>query len=235
MLAHLDVARSLLQPGRALSTVPPRRSLVAGLVAATLASVLAAAVVIPRVDYARAADREISMRPAAAEMTPHAREEAIATAVKVARVGAWSKALFVPVLRALGIAFAAFLAFRIAGGKPTFSAAVAVAALAVLPLALRDLLAIPAALVRGSVPPSDAAQLLPSSLAALLPSGAPPPLARAADGFDLFGLWCAALLALGMAAASRVSLGRAAAVVTLIFIALVAVGDVALPALVQRP
>jgi hypothetical protein len=235
MLAHFDVARSLLQPGRALSAVPSRRTLLAGLVAATVASVLAAAVVIPRVDYARAADLEISTRPAAAEMTPHAREEAIATAVKVARVGAWSKALFVPVLRALGIAFAAFLAFRVAGGQPTFAGSVAVSALAVLPLALRDLLAIPAALVRGSIPPSDAAHLLPSSLAALLPSGAPPPLARAAGGVDLFGLWCAALLALGMAAASRVSLGRAAAVVTLIFIALIAVGDVALPAFVQRP
>lgn len=234
MLAASAVARSLIQPGRALSTVPSRRTLVAALAAATLASLLAAAVVIPRVDHARAADLRISAKPGAAEMTPHAREEAIATSVKVARLGAWSKAMFVPALRALGIAFAAFVAFRVAGGRPTFADSIAASSLAVLPLALRDLLAIPAALVRGTIPPADAAHLLPSSLAALLPPGAPAPLVGAAGGFDLFGLWCAALLALGMATASRVSLGRAAVVVAVLFIALVAVADVALPALAPR-
>jgi hypothetical protein len=235
MLASSTVARSLLQPGRALAAVPSRRALIAGLAAATLASLLAAAVVIPRVDYAGDADLKLSMRPDAAEMTPYAREEAIATSVKVARVGAWAKASFVPVLRALGIALAAFLALRVAGGKPLFADSIAVSALAVLPLALRDLLAIPAALVRGTVRPEDAARLLPSSLAVLLPGGAPPPLARAAAGFDLFAIWCAALLAIGMAAAARVSVVRSAAVVAVLFLALVAVGDVALPALAPRP
>ncbi|HET7755480.1 MAG TPA: YIP1 family protein [Anaeromyxobacteraceae bacterium] len=234
MLAHLDVARSLIRPGRTLAAVPSRRSLVAGLAAVTLMSLLAAAVVIPRVDYARAADLKVSMGPGAAEMTPHALEEAVATDVKLARVGAWSKALLVPALRALGIALAAFLAFRVAGGRPTFADSTAVAAIAVLPLALRDLLAIPAALVRGSIPPSDAAHLLPSSLAVLVPPGAPAPLAGAAAGLDLFGAWCAVLLAIGMTAAARVSARRAAVVVAILFVALIAVADVALPALAPR-
>jgi hypothetical protein len=211
--------------------VPSRRGLLAGLAAATVASLLAASVVIPRVDYARAADLQISMRPNAAEMTPYAREEAIATQVKVARVGAWAKAAFVPVLRALGIALAAFLAFRVAAGTPTFVDAIAVSAVAVLPLALRDLLAVPAALARGAIPPSDASHLLPSSVAALLPTGAPAPLAGAAAGLDVFAIWCATLLAVGMATASRVSLRRAGVVVAVLFAAAVAVLDVALPAL----
>jgi hypothetical protein len=236
MLAEPDVARTLLLPGRALSRVPSRRGLLAALAAATLASLLAAAVVIPRVDHARAADLKISMRPAAAEMTPHAREEAIATSVKVARIGAWSKALFVPALRALGIALAAFVAFRVAAGRPTFADSVAVSAVAVLPLALRDVLAIPAALVRGTIPPADAAHLLPSSLAALVPPGAPPALVGAASGIDLFSFWCSALLAVGMAAASRVSLHRATAVVAVLLLSSIALLDVALPAaLLPRP
>ena len=234
MLAH-TVARSLVQPGRALSSIPSRRTLAAGLAVATLASLLAAAVVIPRVDYARAADLALWGRANAAEMTPHAREEAIATQVKVSRVGAWSKAIFVPALRALGIALAAFLAFQVAGGKPAFVDSLAVTALAVLPLALRDLLAIPAALARGTLPPADAAHLLPSSLAALLPQGVPPPLARAAGGLDLFALWSAGLLAVGMAAAARVSFRRAAVVVAILFVSLVALLDVALPALAPSP
>jgi hypothetical protein len=174
------------------------------------------------------------MRPNAAEMTPYAREEAIATQVKVGRVGAWAKAIFVPVLRALGIGLAAFLALRVAAGTPTLKDSLAVAAVAVLPLALRDLLAVPAALVRGVVPPADAAHLLPSSVAALLPPGVPAPLARAAGGLDLFALWCAALLAVGMASAARVSLRRAATVVAVLFVAGIAVLDVALPALVAK-
>lgn len=231
MLAHSDVARTLLQPGRSLARVPSRRGLLAGLAAVTVASLLAGSVVIPRVDYARAADLEISRRPDAAEMTPHAREEAIATRVKVARVGAWAKAAFVPVLRALGIALAAFLAFHVAAGKPTFADSIGVSAVAVLPLSLRDLLAIPAALARGAIPPGDASHLLPSSVAALLPPGAPAPLAGAAAGLDVFGIWCAVLLAIGMATASRVSMRRAGVVVAVLFVAAVAVLDVAVPAL----
>jgi hypothetical protein len=236
MPALSAVAYTFTSPERVLSAVPSRRALLAALAAATLASLSGAAVVVPRVDHARAAELKVAMRPNAAEMTPHAVEEAIATDVKVARLAAWSKALFVPTLRALGIAFAAFLAFRIAGGRPTLAGSLAVSALAVLPLALRDLLAIPAAVARAPIPPAQAGALLPSSLAAALPAGVPPPLAAAAGGLDLFAVWCAALLALGMAAAARVSLRRAGVVVALLFVAGVAVLSVALPALLAaRP
>ena len=70
---------------------------------------------------------------------------------------------------------------------------------------------------------------MPSSLAALLPDGASPPVLALAGAFDLFALWSLALVALGMASVADVSRRRALAVVVVLWASWVLLQRVALP------
>jgi hypothetical protein len=225
------VLRTLTAPALGLAAAVERRRSLAAVVAATLAALAFASVAVPRVDYDAAAAAELARTPKQAEMTPHEREEAIATARKVAQIGDWAAAIAGPSLRALGLALALFIAFRVAGTRPPFRESFAVAAHGILPIALAQLLSIPAALARAPIPADQAATLLPSSPAALLPASAPPPLAGALGALDVFSLWAIALVATGMARASGASRRRATIVVALLYVAWVAVANVALPAL----
>jgi hypothetical protein len=111
-----------------------------------------------------------------------------------------------------------------------FGVTFAVAAHGLVPVWLAPLLAIPAALARAPIPTDQVGSLLPSSLAALLPTGAAPALAAALGALDVFALWAVALVATGMARASGASRRRAAVVTIVLYVAWVVVVRIALPA-----
>ena len=226
------IGRTLAAPVVGLAAAVTRRRSLTALALSTLAALAFAAVAVPRLDHDRAAAAKIDRGPRAAELTPHAREEALATARKVGALAAWGGAAAGPTLAALGAAVALFLAFRVAGTRPPFRETFAASAHGLLPIWLASLLAIPAVLSRAPVPAEDVGTLLPSSAAALLPRGAPAPIAGALGGLDLFALWAVALVAIGMARASGASPRRAAVVTLVLYAAWIAVARVALPALV---
>ncbi|HET8540241.1 MAG TPA: YIP1 family protein [Anaeromyxobacter sp.] len=224
------IARTLAAPALGLGSAVERRRSLAAIAVATLAALAFAAVAVPRVDYDRAAAADLARSPKAAQMTPHDREEAIATARKLGQIAGWAGAIAGPALQALGAATALFLAFRVAGTRPAFRETFAVASHGLLPVWLARLLAIPAALARAPIPAEQAGALLPSSPAALLPPGAPPAVAGALGGLDLFAIWAIVLVATGMAKASGASRRRAAVVTVVLYVAWVAVARIALPA-----
>jgi hypothetical protein len=224
------IARTLTAPALGLAAAVERRRGLAAVLLGTLAALAFAAVAVPRIDYEGAAAAELARSPKAAEMTPHDREEALATARKVGQIGGWAGALAGPALQALGLALVLFLAFRVAGTRPAFRETFAVAAHGLLPVWLAKALAIPAALARAPIPADQVGSLLPSSPAALLPAGAPPALAGALGALDLFALWAVVLVATGMARASGASRRRAAIVTVVLYLAWVAIANVALPA-----
>jgi hypothetical protein len=225
------IARTLATPSVGLASAVERRRSLTALALGTLAALAFAAAAVPRIDHEHAAARALDRGPKAAEMTPHDREEALATARKLGQISGWAGAATGPVVMALGAAVALFLAFRVAGTHPPFRDTFAVAAHGLLPIWLAKLLAIPAALARAPIPAEEADRLLPSSAAALLPPGAPAALSGALGAIDLFALWAAALVAAGMARASGASRRRAFAVVAVLYLAWVAVARVALPSL----
>ena len=222
---------TLVHPARAMPQVAESGRLLPALVAATAAAVLLAAVAVPRLDFARAAADAFDRRPDVAQMTPHQREEAIATARKVGAVAGYAGALFGPSLMALGAAVALWLGFKIAGGQPAFRATFAVASFAQLPGAVQQLLTLPAVLRADALDPTLLPRILPSSAGAVLPAGATGPGASLLFALDLFGLWTVALMALGMARAAQVSPRRAVATAALLWLAWVALFKVALPGL----
>lgn len=222
---------TLVHPGRAMPEVAGSGRFLPALVAATAAAVLFAVLAVPRLDFARAAGEALDRREDGAQLTLHQREEAIATARKIGTVASYAGALFGPALASLGAAVALWLGLRLAGGAPGFRPSLAVASFAQLPGAVHQLLSLPAVLRSEAIDPALLQRLLPSSAGALLRAGATGPGASALFALDLFSLWSVALAALGMAAAARVSRGRAAVTVGLLWLAWAALFRVALPAL----
>jgi hypothetical protein len=217
------VWRALTAPSRGFGEAVERRRAVTALAVATAASLLLAAVALPRIDWdAAAAAKLAAAGPQAQDTTQHDREEAVVTARKLGHIAGWAGAAVSPSLLALGAAAFLFVGFRVAGTRPGFKETLAVAAHGMLPSWLGALLAIPALVVRAPVAPDALARLLPSSAAAFLPSGAPPPLTAGLSSIELFTIWGVALVAIGMARASGASRARAFAVTIVLFVAYVA-------------
>ncbi len=228
------IVATLGAPARGVTAVLARRRSLAAVVAGTAAALLFAVAVVPRVDYESAAAARLDAPPKpgekAPELTPHERDEALATAHKLGQISLWVGAALGPALAAAGAAAFLWLAFRVAGTRPGFRETFAVTAHGLLPIWLAKALSIPAALARSAIPPEDVGRLLPSSAAELLPRGAPAALAAALSGLDLFALWAVALVALAMARASGATRTRSAIATALLYAAYVAVVKVALPA-----
>jgi hypothetical protein len=210
---------TLASPSRGLSEVVARRRSLTALIAATAAALLFAWLAAPRLDFEAGASNALDAGPKAAEMTPYERDQALAQAQKVGEVSVRLGGAFAPAAFTLGVALALWLAFRVAGTRPDLRGTLAVATHALWPLWLARLLTLPAVLWHAPVRAEELGRLLPSSAAALLPSGVAPPLMAVAGAVDLFALWTVLLLVGGMARLSGASRTRAAAVVTVLWLA----------------
>jgi hypothetical protein len=224
---------TLWSPARALGQARDGRRFAWALALSTAASLAVAGASAARLDYDRGAAAKVDSGESAAKMTPHEREEAIASAVKVSRLGTVLSGGLGPAASVLAAAFFLWLALIVAGGKPGFAATFAITAHAFLPLALRDLLTLPALLRHEGLTPQDLPGLLPSNLGAWLVDPAAPlgPRASLLGALDLFSLWALALLAVGLAPAARVSSLRSSTAVAVMWAAWLAVFAVALPSM----
>jgi hypothetical protein len=217
-------AAVLTSPRRGLDLVVARRRSLVAVLIATAASVLVAVVAVPRLDFARAAERKLDLAPAAAqaEMSPFQREEAIEQARKVGSIAVYAGSAFAPGFSVLAAAFFIWLAFKVAGTTPPLKGTVAVTAHALLPVLLAPLLMLPALVWTAPIDAETLGRLLPTSLAAFLPDQASPVLLAALSSIDLFAAWSLVLLTLGMARLSGATIRRAATVVGLLWLAQVA-------------
>jgi len=215
---------TLAEPGRGLAQAVTRRRALTALLVSMLLALVATAVVLPHLDMEAAAAATGKLKP---EMTPHERAEALETATKLHHVAAWAGAAAGPAVSALLLACVLAAAFWVAGARAGFKETFTVSAHALIPLYVKALLAAPAAIVHAPVAPAQLDRLLPSSLAALLPGGLPPPVLAAASSLDLFSLWALYLTGSGMAKASGASRRRAFAVTLLLFVAYVALFKIA--------
>lgn len=230
------VLRTLTRPGLGLAAVAERPRAAAALLLSTFLALAAAAAVVPRTDYgAGGAGEAPAEGQAPRDPTEYERDQAALAARKLGALGDWAGAALLPSLLAVGVAAALALGFRVAGARTSFRPALAVAAHGTVPLWIARVLAVPAALAHAPVPRADVPGLLPSSAAALLPAGSPPALLGALGALDLFGLWAAWLLAVGMARATGASRARALAVTLVLYLAWTAVARVALPSLLAGP
>jgi hypothetical protein len=217
-------ADAFASPARALAAAAERRSVLPAILAATVASVLLALAIVPRLDFERAALDKIESQPDAADVTPHQKEEQLASARKLGALSVYAGAALGPAAVAFAAALLLWMGFRVAGASPGFRPTLAVSSWALLPKALESLLLLPAALRAPSMAPETVARLAPWSAAYLLGGEAGPPVASLAASLNLFSLWSAALLAVGMTRVAGTSGARATAVVIALWAGLVASG-----------
>lgn len=169
-----------------------------------------------------------------AQITDHDLAEKIVQAQHLAVVAGVAKGLFlmplVVLLLAVAVKFASWLI-----GRPTkFSKLFTVVALAMIPIAIGNLVYGVCALAQHSISVDRAQMLIPSSLAAVFhPHGQK--WIRLLSGLDFFNLWSAALLGLGYAEASGMRKGRALIFALILYVCFVGVFLVGLPAMTGGP
>lgn len=104
-----------------------------------------------------------------------------------------------------------FLVLNLLGGRLRFAASYSVVLHSYVPYLLQGLLTLPVVLSRQSLNLEEIQSgLLKSSLAAFAPEDAGPRLLVLLSSFDLFTIWCLALMILGFSVAARVSKATAA-------------------------
>ncbi len=148
--------------------------------------------------------------------------EEVQQAQRIALVAGAAKGVFVMPLVLLLVAVALKIAAWLAGKKLVFAEAFTVAAIAFLPIAVFHVLYGVVALKQPVVTASMAQDLLPSSLAGLVPPEAVK-LGRALRQVDFFNVWSAVLLGLGFAKGTKLHPSRGLALGLVLYLMLSAV------------
>jgi hypothetical protein len=211
-------------PARGLAAAAERRSIVPPILLATLASLLVSAVLLPRMDWEAVARKSMDKNPAAAQLSQHEQEEGVATIRKIGTVTSYAGAVVSPALVAVVGAFFLWVGLRTAGARPPFVPSLAVTAWSFLPGAAGRLLLIPAYLGHPSIDPQAVGAIPAWSAAHWLPDGVGAAGLALASSLNLFTLWSAVLLAIGLAPVAQVSRARAGAVVGILWALTTAAG-----------
>jgi hypothetical protein len=222
---------SLVVPDRVLPGAVTQGRSTAPIVAVTLAALVAAFVIGGRLDMTATVIRENPDAPTQQARGPRAGKQAAAKPTKAEKPGeeprepktdrevddeivkqrsieqvkrglaAGVGTPFMIFLLGIGL----YILGRYVGGKPTFARSLAVAGFAMLPFAVRSIIASVSALGHDSLTPEQAVSLVDTLV---LRAPVPPPL-QALLSIDLFAVWSLVLLGFGLAAAAELSRRRA--------------------------
>lgn len=155
--------------------------------------------------------------------------DAIQTASRKALVGGIAKGIFVMPLMVLALAAVLWFAAWLFGTPAAFGKMMAVAAIAMLPIALYHLIFAVCASAQYAMTEARVETLVPSSLAVL--DGLSPKVQRVLKGVDFFNLWSVGLLGLGFSAATGMRRGRALLLAAVLYAMYVGVFMIGLPAM----
>ena len=157
----------------------------------------------------------------------------IQTASRKALVGGIAKGIFAMPLLVLVLAAVLWFTAWLFGTPTAFGRMMAVAAIAMLPIALYHLIFAACAAAQYSMTLDRVATLVPSSLAAL--GGWSPKLEKAMRAVDFFNLWSVALLGLGFSSATGMRKSRALLLAFVLYAMYVGVFLIGLPAMGGGP
>lgn len=167
-------------------------------------------------------------------MSEEQREQALDQAVEFTPIMGAGCSVVMPPIAYLVSALLLWVALKIAGGTISFPTSFAVTVHGMMPWAIAALLAVPIVLAAEAIGYRDlqGGNLLASSAAAFAPEGAGQVVRALLGSLDVFSFWTIALLAVGFAIAAKVSRGKAAVAVVVLWlvwvvvkVALAAVGE----------
>jgi hypothetical protein len=153
----------------------------------------------------------------------------IQTSSRKALVGGIAKGVFVMPLMVLVLAAVLWFTAWLFGTPAAFGRMMAVASIAMLPIALYHLIFAVCASAQFSMTEARVETLVPSSLAVL--DGLSPKVQKVLKGVDFFNLWSVGLLGLGFSSATGMRRGRALLLAAVLYAMYVGVFMVGLPAM----
>jgi hypothetical protein len=186
-----------------------------------------------RWDAAPATLQEMQMTGELSRNTESEIAEKIQTASRKALVGGIAKGVFVMPLTVLALAAVLWFVAWLFGTPAPFGRMMAVAAIAMLPIALYHLIFAGCAAAQHTMTLERVSTLVPSSLAML--EGLTPKLKRVLGGVDFFNLWSAVLMGLGLSSATGMRRGRAVLLALVLYAMYVGVFMIGLPAMTGGP
>jgi hypothetical protein len=157
----------------------------------------------------------------------------IQTASRKTLVGGIAKGVFVMPLMVLALAAVLWFTAWLFGTPAAFGKMMAVASIAMLPIALYHLIFAVCASAQFSMTEARVETLVPSSLAVL--DGLSPKVQKVLKGVDFFNLWSVGLLGLGFSAATGMRRGRALLLAAVLYTMYVGVFMVGVPGMADGP
>jgi Yip1-like protein len=201
----------IFSPGKTFESIARRPTWLAPLLLWTAMSVVVTSVLLPKIDYNRMIRASFEKR---GQTIPEERLQSIVqTQKRIAPVLYTGIAAVAPAAIALLVALVYWAAFKAFGWDMKFAQAFGVTTHAFVPSILGSILILPVLARRESVDPQTMGDLLRSNLGFLVDQESSKMLHSLLQSLDLFSFWCLALLAIGFAAAAKVSRASAAGIV----------------------
>lgn len=230
MTSLVQPARVLVDPIDGMGTAIEARRWVWPLVLLAACVALSGAAFALRWDATPAVLQKLQMAGDLSRLSEAELSDEITTATRKALVGGIAKGVFVMPFLTLLLACVLWVCTWLFGTRAAFGRLMAVAAIALLPVALYHLIFAGCALAQYSLSETRALTLVPSSLAALLP-GLSPKAQRAASAVDFFNLWSVGLMGLGFSVATGMRRGRALLLSVVLYAMYSGVFTIGLPAI----
>jgi hypothetical protein len=197
-------------PARTFASIARKPGFVVPLLLATVLSVVATAVLLPRMDFEAAFREQMAARD---ETVSEERLEKIVNAQKRFSGLVYVWGALAPTVLSLLLAGIFWLSFKAFGWDHTFKQSLGVTAHAYLPNCLAALLLIFFTLRLDRFNPADLGDLVRSSPSFLVDRRENPVLHSLLQSFDVFSIWSLVLLVIGYSIAAKVSRAKAASIV----------------------
>ncbi len=204
------IAGVFFAPARTFTAIARRPGWVAPLLLSTVLSILATAVLLPRMDMEAAVREQLAARD---EAVSEERIEKIVDAQKRFSGLVYVWGTLAPTVIALLLAGVFWLSFKAFGWDHSYRQSLGVTSHAYLPNCLSAILLIFFTMRLDRFNPADLGDLVRSSPAFLADRQANPVLHSLLQSLDVFSIWVLVLLVVGYSVAAKVSRGKAASIV----------------------
>ncbi len=201
--------RVFASPGAVFEDIGRRPTVLLGLIALTLFSVLTQVAIVPHVDME--ATIRANLEAQGRETSDAEFDQALKAAEFFRWVGPVAALIFSPVFM-VGLAGLFYVALKLGGSDADFMRTLSATLHAYWPPAVvGGVLYGAVAQTVGQIPAEEIQNMVKSHVAAFLSADAPKWLSAMLSSVDVFNIWTVILLILGLSIAGRVSRGRAAA------------------------
>lgn len=213
------LAGVLVAPGKTFRSIAERPTWAVALVVLLAITLVSVVVMMQKVDFAEAMREQMAQR---GQEMPADGSETMERFMVGCSIGG---ILIVSLLIYFGMPLLLWGLLTLLGGTINYKTSLAVALHAMMPFAVAGLLTIPVVMARAEVSMEEmqSGSVLSSNLAALAPEDASPVVMALLSSVDVFSIWVVVLLVLGYHVAAKVSIGKSATAVLVLWIVGVAI------------